>query len=320
MADPRPERPISLPDPMPPVLTTRVPPDADFLCLQEVFDGAAAAALRRSLGRRFPHVLWGVGPGGIRCGHLRVLGSGLVLASRYPLVAARFHPFPNGAREDALANKGLLVAQVLLGTGRGQRVVGYLGCTHLQAPAADAAIRHSQLSLVLLWLREFRRAQQRPGDLVAFDVLCGDLNFDNCSRGDAQNQQHPLFQEFWDPARLQAGQDQPWAIGTLLDCLKIYEEPVSTPEKMERTLSEPAGRQQFLAGPILSCGALDPLAPRPWQGRRVDTVLVRRDPELSTEVTRYSVITQLATLTDHLPVALGLRLGPADPGPLTTDQ
>ncbi|XP_014118473.1 PREDICTED: sphingomyelin phosphodiesterase 3, partial [Pseudopodoces humilis] len=310
---PRPERPIPLPDPMPPVLTARVPPDTDFLCLQEVFDAAAAAALRRQLGRRFPYVLWGVGPGGLRCGRLRVMGSGLLLASRFPLTAARFHPFPVAAHEDALANKGLLVAQVLLGTRQGRRVVGYLGCTHLQAPAPDATIRDQQLSLSLRWLRDFRGDQEQPGDLVAFDVLCGDLNFDNCSRGDAQNQQHPLFQEFWDPARRRPGQDQPWAIGTLLNCLKIYEEPVSNPEEMERTLSEPWGRGQFLAGPILSSGAPDPMAERPWQGRRVDVVLLRRDPALPTEVTGFSVITQLATLSDHLPVALRLRVGPADP-------
>ncbi|XP_031981371.1 sphingomyelin phosphodiesterase 5-like [Corvus moneduloides] len=307
-----PERSVPLANPMPSVLTTRIPPDTDFMCLQEVFDATAATILRRRLGRHFPHVLWGVGPGGLRCGQLRVLGSGLVLASRFPPLAARFHPFPNAAREDALANKGLLVAQVLLGMGRGQRVVGYLGCTHLQAPAADATIRDVQLSLVLRWLWEFRREHEQPGDLVAFDVLCGDLNFDNCSRGDAQNQQHPLFKEFWDPARCDPGQDQPWAIGTLLDCLKIYEEAVSTPENMKRTLSQPRGREQFLAAPILSCGAPDPAAPRPWQGRRVDRTLLRRDPALATEVTGLLVITQLATLSDHLPVALRLRLGPAD--------
>ncbi|XP_039569287.1 sphingomyelin phosphodiesterase 5-like [Passer montanus] len=242
---PGPEGPIPLPDPMPPVLTAHIPPDTDFVCLQEVFDAAAATALRRQLGQRFAHVLWGVGPGGLRCGRLRVLGSGLLLASRFPLLAARFQPFPNAAREDALANKGLLAAQVLLGTGQGRRVVGYLGCTHLQAPAADATIRDKQLSLVLRWLWEFRQEQDRPGDLVAFDVLCGDLNFDNCSRGDIQNRRHALFKEFWDPARRDSGQDQPWAIGTLLDYLKIYEEPVSTPEKMRRTLtlSEPWGRE-----------------------------------------------------------------------------
>ncbi|XP_066058251.1 sphingomyelin phosphodiesterase 5-like [Chamaea fasciata] len=314
-----PERPIPLPDPMPPVLTTHLPPDADLLCLQEVFDGAAAAALLRRLGRRFPHVLWGVGPGGLRGGRLKVMGSGLMVASRWPVPAARFHAFPVAAREDALANKGLLAAQVLLGTRQGRRVVGYLGCTHLQAPAGDVTIRDAQLSLSLRWLRDFRRDQQRPGDLVAFDVLCGDLNFDNCSLGDAQNQRHPLFQEFWDPAQRQPGRDQPWAIGTLLDYLKIYEEPVSSPERMERTLSDPRGRAQFLAGPLPPCDpSVTPVTPpatpatQPWQGRRVDRVLLRRDPEMATEVTGYSVITQLATLSDHLPVALRLRLGPAD--------
>uniref|UniRef100_A0A674HU88 sphingomyelin phosphodiesterase n=1 Tax=Taeniopygia guttata TaxID=59729 RepID=A0A674HU88_TAEGU len=265
-----PGRPIPLPDPMPPVLTAHIPPDTDFVCLQEVFDATAATTLRRQLGRRFPHVLWGVGPGGLRCGRLRVLGSGLVLGSRFPLLAARFHPFPNGAHEDALANKGLLVAQVLLGTGQGRRVVGYLGCTHLQAPAADGPIRDVQLSLVLRWLREFRREQERPRDLVAFDVLCGDLNFDNCSRGDAKNQEHPLFKEFWDPARCESGQEQPWAIGGDTTVTSPGT-PVAPPDRgpqtlshcvpmspSRRTLSQPVGRC-----PIVSPCPHVPMSPCP---------------------------------------------------------
>ncbi|KAJ7412733.1 sphingomyelin phosphodiesterase 5-like [Pitangus sulphuratus] len=227
---PPPESPAA-----PSVLSEHIPPDTDFVCLQEVFDGAAAAVLRRQLGRRFPFVLWGVGPGGLRQRRLRVLGSGLVLGSRFPLLAARFQPFPNGAREDALANKGLLLAQ------------------------------------------------------------------------------HRLFEEYQDPCRRGPGQDQPWAIGTLLNYLKIYEEPVSTPEKMKRTLSQPWGRQQYLAGPILCNGDPDPAAPRPWRGRRVDYALHRRHPALPTEVAAVSVITQLATFSDHLPVALRLRVGPAGP-------
>uniref|UniRef100_A0A8U8B136 sphingomyelin phosphodiesterase n=1 Tax=Geospiza parvula TaxID=87175 RepID=A0A8U8B136_GEOPR len=233
-SSPGPERPIPLADPMPPVLSARIPPDTDFVCLQEVFDGAAAAALRRQLGRRFPHVLWGVGPGGLRCGRLRALGSGLLLGSRFPLLAARFRPFPNAAREDALANKGLLVAQVLLGMGRGRRVVGYLGCTHLQAPAADATIRDQQLSLVLRWLREFRRDQDRPGDLVAFDVLCGDLNLDNCSRGGDRGHGGTRGTECRTRRDMGEGQGDSGGHGTLLNYLKIYEEPVSTPEEMRR--------------------------------------------------------------------------------------
>lgn len=37
---------------------------------------------------------------------------------------------------------------------------------------------------MLRWLHQFRQAEQLDGDLVAFDVLCGDLNFDNCSSGE----------------------------------------------------------------------------------------------------------------------------------------
>ncbi|XP_074745859.1 sphingomyelin phosphodiesterase 5-like isoform X2 [Strix uralensis] len=304
------------PGPVPVALAEHFPADADFVCLQEVFDAGAAACLRRRLGGTFPHVLSEVGDRGLRCGQLKLLDSGLLLASRYPLLAVQFHGFPNGTREDAMAAKGLLVVQVLLGSARGQRVVGYLGCTHLQAPAGDAAVRDAQLTLALHWLQLFQEAQEQRGDVVAFDVLCGDLNFDNCSRGDELNQRHRLFELYRDPCRRAPGQDEPWAIGTLLNYLKIYEEPVSTPEKLRRTLSEPAGRQRYLAGPILASGQPDPAAPSPWQGRRVDYLLFRPPRgawPLWTEVAGVTFVTQLATRSDHLPVALRLDVVPATP-------
>ncbi|XP_064297981.1 sphingomyelin phosphodiesterase 5-like isoform X1 [Phalacrocorax carbo] len=308
--------PVEAAEPAPAVLSERFPPDADFICLQEVFEAGAAASLRRQLGGTFPHVLSEVGARGLRGGRLKLLDSGLFVASRYPLLAARYQAFPNGAREDALAAKGVLAVQVLLGSAQGRRVVGYIGCTHLQAPAADAAIRDMQLTLGLRWLEQFRDAQEERGDVVAFDVFCGDLNFDNCSRGDELNQRHQLFEVYRDPCRQGPGQDAPWAIGTLLNYLKIYEEPVSTPEKLKRTLSQPVGRQQYLAGPILSSGQPDPAAPGPWQGRRVDYILYRQHRgavPLRTEVVGVSAITQLATRSDHLPVALRLEVAPVAP-------
>ncbi|KAM6125759.1 sphingomyelin phosphodiesterase 5-like [Pterocles gutturalis] len=303
---------------VPAVLSERFPADTDVVCLQEVFDGTAAARLRRRLGGTFPHVLWGAGARGLRRGGVAVLGSGLLVGSRFPVLAARFWPFPNGAREDALAAKGLLALQVLVGSPRGRRVVGYVGCTHLQAPAGDAAIRDAQVTLVLGWLRQFRAAQEQHGDVVAFDVLCGDLNFDNCSPGDALNQRHRLFEEYRDPCRRGPGQDEPWAIGTLLNYLRIYEEPVATPERMKRTLSQPGGRQQYLAGPILASGDPVPDPPGPPRGRRVDYVLYREHPPTTPlhtllfwqELGGVTVITQLATLSDHLPVALRLHVTP----------
>lgn len=52
--------------------------------------------------------------------------------------------------------------------------------------------------------------------------------------------------------------------------------PCATVSPLRRTLSQPAGQQQYLAGPILSSGQPDPAAPSPWQGRRVDYVLYRQ--------------------------------------------
>lgn len=41
------------------------------------------------------------------------------------------------------------------------------------------------------WLADFRKSTSssstaNPEELVAFDVICGDLNFDNCSSGAAR--------------------------------------------------------------------------------------------------------------------------------------
>lgn len=282
------------PEPVPPVLSERFPPDADIVCLQEVFDAGADTILRRRLGGTFPHVVSEVGARGLRGGRLRLLGSGLLLASRYPLLAADYHAFPNGAREDALAAKGLLMAQVsrvpiavtagqsgcgvlLLRVPRPHRCwwarrggagswatsaapifrrplvsAGVVGNPHPApttvlvtpwpvSPAADTAIREDQLTLALGWLQQFREEQEQHGDVVAFDVFCGDLNFDNgspggvtdggggdigggggggvvaetcsLSTGDALNQRHRLFEVYQDPCRQAPGQDQPWAIG-----------------------------------------------------------------------------------------------------------
>lgn len=54
----------------------------------------------------------------------------------------------------------------------------------------DSAIRCEQLDMLLEWLADFRKSTSssstaNPEELVAFDIVCGDLNFDNCSSGEA---------------------------------------------------------------------------------------------------------------------------------------
>lgn len=49
--------------------------------------------------------------------------------------------------------------------------------------------------MLLEWLADFRKSTSssstaNPEELVAFDVVCGDLNFDNCSSGEAGTPPH----------------------------------------------------------------------------------------------------------------------------------
>lgn len=95
-------------------LKATLPMGLDFVCLQEVFDLRAARRLVRVLVPNLGPVIYDVGTFGLMAGmYIKLLGSGLLLASRYPLLRATFRCFPNASREDAMASKGLLSVQVL---------------------------------------------------------------------------------------------------------------------------------------------------------------------------------------------------------------
>lgn len=75
-------------------------------------------------------------------------------------------------------------------------------------------MRCKQLTLLLDWAEQFEAESRHSDEAVAFSVLLGDLNFDNCSLDNAQEQEHKLFSRFQDPCRLGTRRDQPWALGT----------------------------------------------------------------------------------------------------------
>ncbi|XDV53141.1 hypothetical protein PO909_021723 [Leuciscus waleckii] len=298
------------------------PANLDFLCLQEVFDRRAADRLRRQLHRYFPFVLSDVGRYGWKgcCSRFKFLNSGLLLASRYPILDAHYECFPNGRSEDALAAKGVLFAKVQVGSSaQEQRVVGYITCTHLHAIEGDASVRCEQLDMLLEWGAEFRRNTLAPTDeekvledQVAFDVILGDLNFDNCSSEDKLEQQHSLFNHYKDPCRLGPGEDKPWALGTLLDTAGLYDEEVSSPESLQKVMENEEGRKEYLVFPASKnhCpsqkGRKIPLK---GNGRRIDYILYKEEglqPDWKVDIEELSFITQLAGLTDHLSVAARL--------------
>nr|KAF6408093.1 sphingomyelin phosphodiesterase 3 [Molossus molossus] len=204
-------------------------------------------------------------------------------------------------------------------TPQDQRIVGYITCTHLHAPEDDSAIRCEQLDMLLEWLADFRKSTSssstaNPEELVAFDIICGDLNFDNCSSDDKLEQQHSLFTRYKDPCRLGPGEEKPWAIGTMLDKDGLNDEDVSTPDNLQKVLESEEGRREYLAFPTSkspgACqkGRKDVLK---GNGRRIDYMLYAEEglcPDWKAEVEEFSFITQLSSLTDHLPVAMRLMV------------
>lgn len=126
-------------------ITASLPPELDFLCLQEVFDGQAAAVLRRQLGVRFEHILYDVGVYGFYRGcNFKVLNSGLFLASRYPVLDVQYHCYPNSTVEDALAAKGMLSVQV-----RGPAELGRAGWCPAVRCALPSCCMHAMLHTCL---------------------------------------------------------------------------------------------------------------------------------------------------------------------------
>ncbi|XP_026350867.2 sphingomyelin phosphodiesterase 3 [Ursus arctos] len=297
------------------------PANLDFLCLQEVFDKRAAAKLKDQLHGYFEYILYDVGVYGCQgCCSFKCLNSGLFFASRYPIMDVAYHCYPNGRRSDGLASKGALFLKVQVGsTPQDQRIVGYISCTHLHALPEDSAIRCEQLDLLQDWLADFRKSTSssstaNPEELVAFDVICGDFNFDNCSSDDKLEQQHSLFTHYKDPCRLGPGEEKSWAIGTLLDTDNLYDEEVCTPDNLQKVLESEEGRREYLAFPTSKSpgagqkGRKDLLK---GNGRRIDYMLYAEEglcPDWKAEVEEFSFITQLSGLTDHLPVAMRLMV------------
>ncbi|KAF4102701.1 hypothetical protein G5714_015584 [Onychostoma macrolepis] len=149
--------------------------------------------------------------------------------------------------------------------------------------------------------------------MVMFDVLCGDFNFDNCSPDDRLEQSHSVFEEYIDPCRAGAGREKPWVIGTLLEQPTLYDENIRTPDSLQRTLETEELRKDYISPPVPVEGVplVYPEPDQSWTGRRIDYLLYRESSVSShgkTELEEFTYVTQLAGLTDHVPLAFRLSV------------
>ncbi|XP_070574372.1 sphingomyelin phosphodiesterase 3-like [Ptychodera flava] len=292
------------------------PPQIDFMCFEEVYEPHAAKTLIKKIHPWFSHIIYDVGINSWDS-NLFMFNSGLVIASRYPILDADFKFFQESAREDKLICKGLLMAKVHLGNTRDkEKIVGYIGVTQLQSGRDRSFIRLNQLNKITKWLHDFKaktRSTTLPHDIIAFDVLCGDFNFDNMSPGDMSNWSHQVLSQYSDPCRMTAGLDQTWTVGTELNEEMLYEDEVATPEGLQRILEDQNSRGMFVEDiePYSFSENSIPSATGDFQrykgnGRRRTDFLMYSNKTTHCKQTceEYYFISQFATLTDHIPVVM----------------
>ncbi|XP_046373908.2 sphingomyelin phosphodiesterase 5-like [Haliotis rufescens] len=293
-------------------------PQLDFICFQEVWQRCYSRLLIAELQKVFPYVIHDAGHWSLGCNYF-MFNSGLLFASRYEILDVDFKPFLNSCKFEVINSKGLLMVKVLLGkTGADKRDVGYIFCTHLQANQGDEKVTDKQLDDILRWTEAFRQETTSEHDNVKLDCISGDFNFDNMSPCDHELSSHPLFDQYEDPCRERQGLDMPWTVGTLLQHNRLWDQEVSTPEGLCSVLKDPLQRQRYMVDADLQTSTPDStdnaackfdhhgnVIPSPLGGkRRVDYIIHRKNVS---RASKFKFVSRLATLTDHIQVALTLE-------------
>ncbi|XP_013396724.2 sphingomyelin phosphodiesterase 5 isoform X1 [Lingula anatina] len=294
-------------------------PASDFVCFQETFDRQSSKRLVEELHKCYSYIIYDVGVHSLHS-NFYTYNSGLAIASKYPIMHAEFDYFQDSKMQCRLSSKGVLITKILLGqNSTGQDVVGYLTNTHLQAYPGKDKTHLKQLDCLVQWLEEFRSKKDSFGEVVAFDVVCGDFNFDNMSPGHHYCWEHPLFDKYVDICRVKPGLDKEWVLGTDRRHIPMWDPRIGTPEKFKSALEDPALRQYYVFDADIEVSSLDYagvmperdehgdiiLKPTVGGKRRLDYILFRRGSIQN--VTRLNFVTQLVLLTDHIPVSMTLR-------------
>jgi endonuclease/exonuclease/phosphatase family metal-dependent hydrolase len=211
--------------------------DYDVVCLNEAFQFGSHIVdtfVNKSEDFGFRYVVSGAT---VPLLSRKVLDSGVLILSKYPILVTDAVVFEDGCSYDSFAAKGAVYAQI--GVGRDRRI--HIFASHLQASyrvvtEVDFGVRKSQSrdvkALVAKWA-----AQSRPGDPI---ILLGDMNIDSIGEQEEYTQ---LMQTLALP-----GYD-------LIDTLKSKGHPVTLAaseegqsEPIERflTLKEDWGYQQSI--------------------------------------------------------------------------
>lgn len=298
-------------------------PQVDVMCFQEVWDRVFSIALMKAMYPRFKHFVVDVSHHSLNV-QFCIGTSGLMIASRYPIMDANFHYFrheKNSLWQKAICY-GVVMAKLDLGydsTKRKQRV-GYVSNLHNVAYQGETNMIGPAMTELQTEFNAFRERTSREDEQVAFAVVCGDFNFDNISPGDSPMQDHVLFQQYSDYCMSGPGKDKSWAVGTEHRQLLMYEPELQSPEAMRAMMVDNVRRRHFIIDADIKEQTMDLMycQPQPDKDghvraepetggrRRIDRIL--HDINCPAKPEGYQFLTCLAGHTDHVPVAMTLKM------------
>ncbi|KAK3584564.1 hypothetical protein CHS0354_030571 [Potamilus streckersoni] len=244
-------------------------PELDFLCIQECFHRGYSRKLLKELHKVYPWIIYDVGVFSWRSNHYG-FNSGLMFASRHPILNVDFKYFPVSCGTCAIACKGLLMTKVLLNEKipGSKREVGYIYVTHLQAFDGDK--KCCQHNLFTVYADVCRETLGKDRDWAV---------------GTEMRPFYVKNEEVMTPEGLQRVLNDPclrenYVINADIQfcSLSIM---YSHPKRDERgnIVQTPAGGK-----------------------RRIDLILCRNDCPLRIDC--YNFVSRLAGLTDHIPVVM----------------
>lgn len=173
----------------------------DIFWGQEVFDKTASDHLAKDLqGLGYSHIIKEIAD------RSQLVGSGLFLASRYPLQDVVFYPHPIKMGIEKHANKGLLIATALVGD---KKIV--LAGTHLNGGCDLGGFfpRSIQIQAIMHHIDEYIKEKKSKFDGV---ILSGDFNIAPVDFCDKHEEYYIEKESFWNELIYQNNIDE-----TLLD-------------------------------------------------------------------------------------------------------
>ena len=147
-------------------------PQTDILCFQNLLGRTESLILIQLLSRKYGYFLYDVGQSSWKINKY-LLGSGLLIASRYRIIAADFYAFTPLVGTTKYISHGALCFSIELYRGRDQlRRIGYI--TTFCTQEGNGICTYNMLTELMCFSKNFKTITKKPSDIIAFDVLCGD--------------------------------------------------------------------------------------------------------------------------------------------------